>query len=1077
MSGQEADSTEANKNFAFLSLNSLDESIKLDHDKIRILPFRHLNNFGLNSPSAYYLKNNKMFYYGIESEGNNYVIDGMHLSNEFNFPIRSIGTFKQYTQNTPIYLGFALSGITEIKSKQVKRELDFTIDVNADFAHDMQSYNTEFSLGIPLASKKRRLSDKPLSTLYIGGKYTFTNNTDPVWQNYQKLDPQVLSELQTNPLRPSGTGFGTYPNAKFVTSDNFIDSKYPDNRKRNGLDLYSKIEIPIAKDIVVSIGNYSNISDSDVFEFDNAVFNATNNQNRTIKNINSYLNFKHQIQISEDISFSYDLHFQYTYYHSKTESKLHQNNFFEYGYLGLVDTYKTPTFELGSDTVNGVYYENVWLLNSWDYDTLVEWSPLNYNPGLAAYTNNFYSFYSNDPQGNIQNIDQIRLGGGLINGSTPGQVYGLWNNTGRQTDNYRENQNEKIRAGLKTELRIKSHTISLGGDYNKETQRSYSLDPRGLWFLMRNLTNYHIKELDYSNPVARDHNGHVDTIIYYRKYNSEVQRHFDINLRKALGLAVDGTDFILTDSYDMNNNTISYYDEYGKKRVIKTPENLLSLDLFSPAELLNSGYSYVNYTGFDYKGNKQSVNGNPYSFFTDYSIDAMQAVYGSAYIEDKFNWKGLNVRIGFRLDIYNSNRPELKDNYSLFPIYNVNEVLTDDLLEIENPENVDDDYLVYVDNSTYPNWVVGFRKDDTWFDALGNEVTTPEILGDGIGPYLKYPDLVQVGSESWSADMTFNDSETILNLLPQINIDYTIKERLNIFVNYNSSTQNPQYINDFRPDLYYYWHNITDKQVIPNPGLKPMRSGKLFAGLKGILYKNIVADAAFLMTTLDNYYYLDLVEYAYPSDYYTISNSKNRISTEGFLVSLNYINPDNSGFYGGINLTKLFPKEPDLNYSDISSLVMNTQLGYRFGDESNYKGPVWGNNKTLRGLSASLFYQFRKGTPYYYKNTHGAIGIKTTPNFNLVNLNIQKDFFIGSNAVINVYMTIENLLNTKNSFEVYPETGEPDDDGFLTDPVNQNYINSQLNPDSYRLLYQMHLSNPSRFDIPRIWRVGIIFRY
>ena len=79
--------------------------------------------------------------------------------------------------------------------------------------------------------------------------------------------------------------------------------------------------------------------------------------------------------------------------------------------------------------------------------------------------------------------------------------------------------------------------------------------------------------------------------------------------------------------------------------------------------------------------------------------------------------------------------------------------------------------------------------------------------------------------------------------------------------------------------------------------------------------------------------------------------------------------------------------------------------------------------------------------------------------------------------MMNVYLTVENPFNIKNVFKVYPQTGEADDDGFLSDPAYQEYINSQLNPDSYRLLYQMHLYNPENYDIPGIWRIGVIFRY
>lgn len=131
----------------------------------------------------------------------------------------------------------------------------------------------------------------------------------------------------------------------------------------------------------------------------------------------------------------------------------------------------------------------------------------------------------------------------------------------------------------------------------------------------------------------------------------------------------------------------------------------------------------------------------------------------------------------------------------------------------------------------------------------------------------------------------------------------------------------------------------------------------------------------------------------------------------------------------------------------------------------------------MHGLGASIFYQFRHGTPYIYIVDYQPQGYKTTPNVNLFNLNIQKDFIIGNKALLNVYLTIENLFNFQNVFEVYPNTGQADNDGFLDTPEWQQYIDNQIDPDSYRLQYQLNLYNPSHFDIPRIWRVGVIFKH
>ena len=121
---------------------------------------------------------------------------------------------------------------------------------------------------------------------------------------------------------------------------------------------------------------------------------------------------------------------------------------------------------------------------------------------------------------------------------------------------------------------------------------------------MRQLTNFHIRELDIENPFIVP-GSDLDTVKYYRNYDQITQRTFDINLRKRLGLPVDGVDFINIDSYDYNTHSINYYDKNGKLHTINYGENLFSIDMFSADELWNDGISsYTNYSGYDYKGNK-----------------------------------------------------------------------------------------------------------------------------------------------------------------------------------------------------------------------------------------------------------------------------------------------------------------------------------------------------------------------------------------------------------------------------------------------------------------------------------------
>jgi hypothetical protein len=1036
------------------------------------LPFRSIMSYGLLTPSAYRLKDNEIYYYGIPVSNNNSVIDGMQIADMSNLPPSVIQSYDIYTKESPINIGFASGGITSIESKSGPQDFKVLFDINTDQAFNKQGYNGQAFIFIPLASaEKRKKNSISLPSLLIAGKYVWTNNNNPVWEESQKLNSKKLNWLSNNPLRPTDYGSGTYSNSSYVLPTDMIAEGVPENSGKNGVYPFIKLDVPISKGINLSIGNISSIDESVIYNRYNKIFNARNNSVKTRRNFDNYLNFEQEFELSAEMKASYNINLQYSNYHTKIANPAHDDNFFDYGYVGKFTSYKTPTYELGSDTVDGQYYENVWVLNSWDYDTLVSFKPSQINGDLSAYTSSYYDIYSDAPD-HFQNIDEIVLGGGVINGSQPNSVYNLQNNLGSTSATYQENNNEKFRTAFNLKLDYKNHHLIMGGEYNIETNSYYTFSPNRLWSLMRGLTNFHLRELDKENPVIVSYNGHVDTILYYRKYDGNSQREFDKKLRESLGLPENGLDFILIDSYDYENNTINYYDKDGKMHEINTPPNFLSMDMFTSEELYSDGMGTLSYAGYDYMGSKIKSNSDPYSFFRDNTVSAIKTKYWAAFIEDDFTWKNLHVRLGLRVEVYDANQPVLRDEYSLYEINNVAYAEQLGELEFSIPGSIEGDYSVYVDKMNDPTRVVGYRNNHQWYNSDGVEISSPFELdvGNGISPYLKYPDITSMQGE-WEPGMTFMDYEKVVNLLPRIHIDYTLFKRMNLYCSYSSSTQNP-YNSDFRPDQYYYI-NYFNRSILSNPALKPMRTGKLFVGIKGSLWNNILLKASYLSTYVDNFIYPKRVDFAYPVSYLTFDNDHNTITTQGYELSANVINSGSSGLSGGINYTRLYPDEMDLASFYTSDKVLNANIGYSFGRGDTYKGPGWLNAGILSGISTCLYYQHRSGTQYYENGN----GFEKTPNYNMFNINVQKEFVIGKKSILNVYMVVENLLNFKNVFEVYRKTGLPDDDGFLSDPDNERLINDQLNPESYRLLYQLHLYNPQHYDIPRIWRFGLTFRY
>ncbi|MFA5418569.1 MAG: hypothetical protein WC341_08930, partial [Bacteroidales bacterium] len=1069
----------SSKSDSTVNIAEYGNSLHFNQSDTRRLPFQKLSSFGMMAASAYQAKGNNTYYYGMTSDGDNTYINGMQVRDASNFPVRLIDSYHLYTRQAPINRGFTVGGITTIETLNPD-EFMVQLDINTDQAYNMQGTNGEIFVNIPFMSKKKHQGNQGVPGLLIAGKFATTNNTDPVWKKTQQLNNETLASLETNPLRPDGLGSGTFQNAAFIAEKDLVDQKVPDNSGGTGFYPYIQLSLPLLKTGMLQLGNYSTVDKTHVYNRRNSIFNSNRNALQTRRNFDNFINWKQQFKVNQDLSISYDLHLQYSSYHQTIGDPKHGKDFFDYGYLGKFTNFKMPIYEMGSVTIDSQAYNNVWILKSWDFDTLVTYKPSDISPDLAAYTSNYYDIYANQPEGHFQNMSQIFMNGGLLNGDQPQSVYGLFNNTGTFTSGYQETMNDKIRAQLQIHADYKMHHFTLGGEYNRETKSHYTLNPNGLWPMMRWMTNSHLLQLDESNPEIIMWNGMVDTINYLRKFDADSQTEFSKNLRQALGLPADGLEYILTDSYDKQTNTIDYYDKYGKRHTTNAPENLLSMDLFTASELLNGGLSLVNYAGYDYTGHKTSGN-DPYSFFSDFSINASKPTYWSAFAQDEFIRENLHVNIGLRVDVYDANRPVLKDEYSLFEINTVADVLNQGTIEFTRPSNIGDSYLVYVDKEIDPTKVVGYRNGDQWFNASGLEIQDPTIfnVGSGIAPSLRNPEIQSLQGD-WTPDMTFRDYKKTVNFMPQVNIDYTLIDRINFYVKYSSFTQNPTSYNNFHPDQYYYWNYYAQSQALDNPNLKPMMAERFFTGVKSRVWRNLVVDLAFLRTTIHHLISLKRFEGAYPSTYVTLYNDPLSVITNGFEGRVNYVSTTGTGFFGGLNATKLFTNDEYPLKITVSNLVINANAGYQFGSKNNFSGPSWANFKALYGLSATVYYQYRHGIPYIASGDAvgmSRIGVKHTPNINLFNLNIQKDIALGKKAMMNVYLTIENLFNFQNVFNVYSYTGKPDDDGFLTSPEYQLFIDNQLNPDSYRLLYQLQLYDPTFYGTPRIWRVGVIFRY
>ncbi len=1013
------ETNQTKKNYAVFFNKSLNKKT-IEHT-----PYSDINKLRLfNSSAVYYGASYKT--QGLSSFGDNSYIDGMLINDISMFPKSAIESYTQFDGISPIEFGNNMSDIVEVLSLQAPAKTTFDINILSDFTTNinfsMNQKGLYFTFNSPMSFLKFIYKNKNLQpSILIAGNLNFTKDPTPSSIGVTSVDSKTLAQLNQNPLIPSGKESGTYKAAEFVTNDNLTKSSLKQNADCNSFNPYIKLAFPLSKNSEITLGSYMNLTNRRLDVFENSMFNSDRNPEIKERNFNNYIRFEHNFNINSNLKSHFYLQINYTKNNYLQQSPQHKDKFFDYGYVGKFKTNRTRTYEYGTDPFTGL---TAYLQNG-NADTLVTFEPSDINPILANYTTNYYDFYSTSNE-NFSSLNVISREGGLINGvlDWDNSVYNLFSNVGHPYDEYRKSDFSRLNPKAQITFDYKNaHHFMLGFELDRTSSSSYTLKPVQLWDKARLLTNQHLYQLDIYNPhLVYDNYGiFMDTIMYDNLYATGQQTYFDKNLRQKLGLPMNGTDWIDVYSY--------------------APETF-SLDMFSADELLNNGNSFVQYSGYDYTGKKLKTN-DKYDFFSDIgtngyfsrNIGAFKPNYFDAYMQYSYTGKRLTCTLGFRLDRYDANQPVLKDPYLLYNAKTVAEVTNLGA----HPANIGQDYVVYVDDVVNPTAIKGYRNGDTWYNAKGEKITDPASIetGSGIAPYLINPQQITVNSTA------FTDYKRALNYLPQVKIDYLVTRTTQVFADFQMSTQNP-INNNYRPDHYYYINVYAHKNyILNNPDLKPSKTTIGRIGARQILLKSLQAEVFYQYKNTKGLPIIYEIYGAYPLNYSTIRNSKDDFINHAIDISLMYKKQGKHEFDFGIYYERLLNMNKKFENIILSKNVLNAFVQYSFN-----KSSISGNQpKLIPILSVSLTSHYRSDTyfPVVQMYLPNQDKVKL-PAFYYFDIKIEKPFYFGKqkDKSATIYVAVQNILNRKNVFSVYANTGKTDDDGYLSDPSIKPQLHIKL---------------------------------
>lgn len=1114
----------------------------LSSGDIAKLPTRDLNAIAATSSAANQTSGGGISFLGSRTDATAYFVDGVRVVGSSSVPQSAQGQIDIIQSGIPAQFGDFTGGAISITTKGPSRAVRRSFELISSSPFDPYHYNqAEFSALGPLWIKNKGGGDKEYVALgyQLATNFNFAQDASPGYGGFYSVKEDVLDDLEKNPIieNPNGPGF-VYRSLLLNENDLELNQARKNVARVVG-NVQGKLEYLPNKNSSITVFGSFNQGQGNNWNYTQSLMNFREYSNSTSQTLRTYVKFTQRLGGTAEADkekkkalFSdafYNIRLDYQSSWNETENPLHGENFFDYGYIGKFTSQRTPFYQFvndptlhidqNGDTVTRQAYFN--LVGSGT--SQLDFEASDKNPQRAAYTQSVFDFFdrANTP---VFNQAQIQQSLGLLNGFTPNLTYSLWSNPGSGATGYSKSQNERIAAYAQGEAILNlenTHDLQFGMYFEQTLFSSWSLGAGGLWTLMPQLANGHISALDQV-----DENGYIiggihtyddfgtftDTVNYNIRVDSDQQKVFDQRLRQKL----------IDEGYrDANGNAIS---ETSFIDVNSLDPSTFSLDMFSAGDLWNNGNSSIGYFGYDYLGNRTRKAFSFGDFVNDdleKGIGSFAPVYSALWLQDRFQFKDLILRVGVRVERYDANQLGLKDQYSLYPTYSAGELSSigggdrgDGLLaNYTIPSNVGDDYVVYVDDIEDPASVVGYRDGNTWYGADGTELSNPDLITQSTRNGRIQPFLVN-NSDELDLD-AFKDYEPVINVLPRIWFSFPINSDAQFFANYDKLAQRPQDGAIFAPIDRYAYLQANQGSILPNANLQPRVTTSYELGFKQALGRNSALSiiAGYKETTGD--YALVRINEAWPIsyssyqnlDFETVKNFRAEYELRGegrTSLAINYalLFADGTGsnlnsaaalIQAGLpNLRSLYPTERDIRHQ------ITARLDYRFKGGNEYTGPIWFDKKVFADAGANFIVSTKSGEPYSaYINPIASASVgtasrqqldgnpfgsrlpwqfKVDANFNK-NFSIKKknpkDNFRAQTTELQVFLWVQNLFNTQNIERVYGFSRSSTDDGWLSSPQGSQEASNEVNTQSYIALYNAKVENPYFYSIPRLTRLGV----
>jgi hypothetical protein len=1052
-------------------------------------------------------------------------IDGMRVRGTNSVPANDIEQLEVITGGLEAKYGDVVNGVVNITTKGPANKFTGALELESSKYLDKFGYQfVNANVSGPIWQKQKDKYKETIIGFRLSGQYRSNLDANPSAIPTYRVKDDVLKQLEEKPITTIGNGTQV-ASAELLTADKFDILGYRAGNNYRQMETVGKIDAKITKNIDVTLtGNYYRIDDQftpgsgdggvGAAAGDWQVFNTHNNPTSVVQRYRSIARLRHRLGNTEGGKATGTVieNAQYTIQGSferdfrLRQDPRHEDRFFDYGYVGQFDYAYAPDIRPVLDTTGGVPRA---VLRHLGYRReLQRYTRAEKNPVLANYNNGV----DIDVAGN-----NINVFNGAFNRENLANVWTFHKNVGNVYNRFIKNDGTMMTAKVDFSFdlvpggsKAKAHNIQFGVIYEQRDDRFYQISPFRLWDLAE------LRQNDNINGTA------LDTAITLRDtlINGERVKIYAPLENKDVATQTD----------------IQFYKRYREKLGLKplsqgnvsnlTPEQM-SLDMFSAREL--NDLNLTNYYGFDYLGRRLTSNVTFKDFFTSrdangvrtFPVAPLNPIYVGGYIQDKFRYKDIIFSAGLRVDRYDANTKVMKDPYSLYEIMTAKEFY-DNVLKTKKPDNIGDDFKVYLSSNTIgkTNYnykesdVRAYRIGDQWYTKNGQPQDPVALFGESAQTFAKYksdtfPTIKQLG---YNPDISFEDYKPQTNVMPRLAVSFPISDVANFFAHYDVLVARPSGNNNVTALNYFYFDDV-NRTPENNANLKPERTIEYEVGFQQKLND-------FSAIKISSYYremrdWIQLRFYKYlpaPSkvtEYLSYDNLDfGTVKAFTFQYDLRPINH----FSGLINYTLQFAdgtgstagSSRDLNRRGAIRVLsplnfderhrITARLDYRF-DDGKYTGPKLfgadifkdaGANIQLTTVSGRPYTANRQPQPFSSSQISGEINGARLPWNYTIDGRLDKTVSLSKNQShplsVNVYLRVQNLLNTRNVANVYNATGSPDDDGYLTSARGQSELanTAASRPDdleAYQNSYMMRMFDPDFYFLPRRIFLGAIFSF